>query len=91
MSKPIDDGGPAFPVPPDGDRPFADQGMSLRMWLAAHAPAEVVEVMFVNTYSGIADFLGLGPDEPCSPTNVLRADVKARLMWADAMIKEAKR
>ena len=43
MSEPIDDGGPAFPVPdvhhPSGQIQFGSSGMSLRNWFAGQALA----------------------------------------------------
>ncbi len=75
MDKTRKDGGPAFPVPPDTDCCESILGMSLRMWLAAMAPASVVDR--TTGFVELAD--------------KVHADAKARFMWADAMLAEAAR
>ncbi len=71
-------------------KPINDGGPATRMWLATNAPKEMVESVYPNTYKGVSDFIGLGPDEN-PPDALLRADAKARFMWADAMLAEAAR
>ncbi len=86
MDKTRKDGGPAFPIPHPTDYRESVPGMSLRMWLAAKAPMEIVSGAYKNLYRETGGSLDIMPDE-----RLLRADAKARLMWADAMLAEAQR
>lgn len=50
MSEPIDDGGPAFPVPdvhhPSGRIQFGSSGMSLRDWFAGQALTGMIPIEY---------------------------------------------
>jgi hypothetical protein len=77
---PINDGGPAFPVPdtyhPNGQVQFGSSGMSLRDYFAAHASEQDIE-----------EHLG----GKISPKTGRKMDClsreKAKFAYADAMIK----
>ena len=68
------DGGPAFPnVPSDPGYTLWDRGMSLRMWLAAHASEDDIKQHEQRM-------------APCGIPTYTREEAKFR--YADAMIKE---
>lgn len=94
----IDDGGPAFPGKicightPGDEIPIYQHppGMSLRDYLAAHAPADEVADLIPETRGKCAASAGNTLDEDGSDDH-LKLDCKARYKWADAMIEARKR
>lgn len=83
-ARPIDDGGPAFPVPPDqvvdlhhGHFSYAGQGMSLRAYIATKAMA---------AYIGLSSD-GYGDDARQNPSKAAEWAVQ----HADALIAELKK
>lgn len=60
-----------------------------RLDLAARAPQEEIDAVIGNSRANAAEFLGIPVEEYEAKTHYLIASVKARLMWADALIKEA--
>ena len=70
MSKPIDDGGPAFPLPAhpgaNGEQPYPIYGMSLRDWFAGTCPL---------TPQSYAPVYGMEFDE------ILRHPDHAKMFW----------
>lgn len=90
MSTPIDDGGSAFPVPPErlnsanGDNhwAYASQGMSLRDWFASKASEEDLQGFLPQTV-GEVSFL-------FSKDGIHRTRQWARYQHADAMLAARK-
>jgi hypothetical protein len=87
-TKPIDDGGYAFPVhPQQGDLNFS--GMSLRDWFAAHAPmwSESERKFRIERDHHITmnDQQHMRRDR-----NVVELEAECRYQWADAMISARK-
>lgn len=103
MTDEIDDGGPAFPVT-DGGTSLA-AGMTLRDYLAAHAPCDdrgaLLQAIKSMGDGELLGILGMDPHTP-APTdgfmsyNIWRATLEARLrarlrfIEADAMLIERK-
>ena len=91
MSK--NDGGPAFPVTfqhdfgADGQKSQEWAGMSLRDYLAAHAPTEEVQDLFPASGEAIRSFLNLA-DAYQSKIHYHLLLAKARYIWADAILAE---
>ena len=90
MSKP-DDGGPAFPttVPDPEKHPFgyAVNGMTLRQWLATHAPKDEAEW----SVGECEQKLGLKKGGYNFEIHWPILDARWRYAWADAMIAEGKK
>ena len=76
---------------------MAEDGVSMekgierayRLELASRAPQEEIDWIIGQSVVEAADFLGIPVEEYEAKTHYLIASVKARFMWADAMIKEA--
>lgn len=60
-----------------------------RLDLASRAPQEEIESIIGESRQNAADFLGIPVEDYHWTTHSIKAIVKARFMWADAMIKEA--
>lgn len=79
------DGGAAFPYPgPQGT--FGENGMSLRDYLAARAPADEIQEIGGTSAKECAAYLGIENYE--FPKHYLMLLAKARYQWADAMLAE---
>lgn len=82
MNKPRNDGGPAFPTEWTGHT-----GMSLRDYLAAHAPQKEVDAIIGQRVKDAANFLGISEDVYVPLTHYVQCVTKARYVWADNMLK----
>lgn len=93
-------GGPAFPMVvteynPDSESMEATSpgGMTLRDYFIAHAPASEIETIIPVAIGDMLDFIGIryGPQAALSTyrraVHYPMALAKARLIWADAMLK----
>lgn len=60
-----------------------------RLDLASRAPQEEIDALIGPSVAHAAAFLGIDISEYKAETDYLKCAVKARFMWADAMIKEA--
>lgn len=81
------DGGPAFPCDErHGDYP----GMSLRDYLAAHAPDDLLEE-FYDTQEDAAASLGWGVNKYRKDNGWVIVEAKLRYHWADTMLHARER
>lgn len=60
-----------------------------RLDLASRAPEEEIDAMIGERVPEAADFIGVPVEDYKAKIHYLQCVVKARFMWADAMIKEA--
>ena len=95
-------GGQAFPTQVECDEKYMDAGgygrvrrvrkdipgMTLRDYMAIHAPAKEVKAIAPGTVEGCAKYLGIPLGEYKGSTHWRCALAKARYEWADAMLKE---
>lgn len=85
MSDTINDGGPAFPqISELGDIAATSGGMSLRAYLAAHAPVTLHDAALVCGYDGMED--AFHNDQTRAITLAIMAMMRAE--YADALIAE---
>lgn len=95
MSAPkIHDGGAAFPVPglsnlPNGEFLHPTNGMSLREYLMAHAPASEIQGLVPGTGAKCAASIGVPVSEYKFEVHYAEVLAVARRKWADAMIRAA--
>ena len=99
MSTPIDDGGPAFPVPltfsPHNGTPchtgqyWDGNGMTLRDWLASKASEEDILLNVPGTCGELAKLLKI-PLHELNHSHTLLVRCEARYAYADAMIAARK-
>ena len=94
MSTPIDDGGPAFPIPCpkmtiEGQSVKETQGMTLRDWLASKASEADILLNVPETCWDLAKLFKVSLHE-LNSGHTLRARCEARYAYADAMIAARK-
>lgn len=64
------------------------EGMSLRDYFIAHAPASEIQDISPQTIDACADFLGMPWGDYSGGEHYVLVLAKARRMWADAMLAE---
>ena len=87
------DGGSAFPRPlsqnlHNGETAWEQDGMSLRDYFVAHAPAKEIDDMVPSTTKECAEILGIASSDYKTSAHYAALLAILRYQWADAMIAE---
>jgi hypothetical protein len=81
-----DDGGPAFPVDITGVG-MTLLGMSLRDYMAIHAPVSEIQKIFPSSAQDVAEWIAPSVEAHSQGKGQMLFITKARYIWADAMLE----